>query len=250
MLKTFKTVAGILAGLFCVTFLRMMAERLAHPGVPHQMSRLVIDGGLAAVCGYAAVVLLAGTFRASPATERVADDGTLTVGTTQAQRRGESLVVQVAPKARWNNAVIFGFWAVLLLLGLPTLLHRHAWGWLVFNALGGGFGLLMLCFTLSHWRDSCVWDRTQGQFLRNGTPVCPLADITGIETGKSGSVFSLWYGSATGRKEKIAPTLGVFRNEAEAERLAHEIRHFLKLKPTDVWPPPPTMHIITQAKSR
>ena len=156
---------------------------------------------------------------------------------------GDSLVVQTTPKSRWNNAGIFGFWAAALLLGLPTLFHRHAWGWLVFNLLLGGFSLLMLGFTLAHWRNSCVWDRAQGQFLRNGKRVCPLADIAGIETGRSGGVYSLWFVSASGKKDKLSPTLGAFRNEAEAERLAQEIRRLpgprpcRRLAPAAVPPP-------------
>ena len=104
----------------------------------------------------------------------------------------------------------------------------------------------MLGFTLAHWRNSCVWDRAQGQFLRNGKRICPLDDIAGIETAKSGGVYSLWYVSASGKKEKLAPTLGAFRNEAEAERLAQEIRDFLALSPAGVWPPPPSPHPLTQ----
>ena len=161
MLKTLKAVAGTAIALFCLEFLRMMVWHLARLNAPHQTERTVIDAGLAAVCGYAAFGLLAGAFRSDPATERVAADGTLTVGTTLAQRVGESLVVEATPKARWNNAGIFGVWAVVMLLGDPDPAPPACLGWLAFNPLLGRFSLLMLGFTLAHWRDSCVWDRAR-----------------------------------------------------------------------------------------
>ena len=45
MLKTLKAVLGVLAGMFCLAFLRLMARHLALLGAPHQMDRLVVDGG-------------------------------------------------------------------------------------------------------------------------------------------------------------------------------------------------------------
>ncbi len=240
----------ILGGSFCLLFAyagaKVVIRHWQHPGEAGHAGHLTASLGLCAVLLWSAWSLLSGAFT-DP--RRASADGSapLIVGAAQVEATPERLTLRPVVRSRVGNLITFGFGLLVFGAGLPVSFARHAWFWFGLSLLIVAFDLFMIVFTLSRWRDVCVWDRAQGRFLCNGVPVRPLSEIADVEVVKRGGVHHADLLFTDGTRAPVSKTLGAFGKADDAERFRAALLSFLRPEAAlpapviGVWPPPPTV---------